>query len=131
MDCKLLLTKRFNFTIMGKAKRYIGIRIRQGKSHIMIDQNQCIKHIASRFEKLFKHIFKLKDSSLSTSFVQSKKDCPNTETRVKEVKFTFGKFNYRSILGTLLYVSFCTRPDITYTQLRNLLSSQLPWNNPS
>ncbi len=70
------------------------MRIRQGKSHVMIDQDQYIKNIVSRFEKLFKHTFKLKDPP-PTSFVPSKKDCPNTESEVKEVKIRFGNLNDR------------------------------------
>ena len=30
------------------------------------------------------------------------------------MKIRFGNLNYRSIIGALLYVSCCTRPDITY-----------------
>ena len=47
--------------------------------------------------------------------VPSKKDGLNRETEVKEVKIRFGNWNYRSIIGALLYVSCCARPDITYT----------------
>ena len=39
---------------------------------------------------------------------------PNTDAETKEVKIRFGNLNYRSIIGALLYVSCCTRPDITY-----------------
>ena len=51
MDFELLLKKRFNLTLMGEAKWYLGMRIRQGKNHIMIDQDQFIENIVSRFEK--------------------------------------------------------------------------------
>ena len=108
------LKKRFSLTLMGEAKWYLGMRIRQRKNHITIDQDQYVKNIVSRFEKLFKHTFKLKDSPLPTSFVPTKKDCPTTDAETKEVKIRFGNLNYRSIIGALLYVSCCTRPDITY-----------------
>ena len=114
MDFELLLKKRFSLTLMGEAKWYLGMRIRQGEDNIIIDQDQYVKNIVSRFEKLFKHAFKLKDSPLPTSFVPTKKDSPTTDTEIKEVKIRFGNLNYRSIIGALLYVSCCTRPDITY-----------------
>ena len=80
MDFELLLKKRFNLTLMGKAKWYIGMRIREGKNHIMIDQDQYVKNIVSRFEKLFKHTFKLKDSPLPTSFIPFKRKIVQIQT---------------------------------------------------
>ena len=65
---------------MCEAKWNQGMRIRQGKNHIMINQDQYVKNIVLQFEKLFKHTFKLKDSPLPTSFIPSKKDSPNTDT---------------------------------------------------
>ena len=84
-----------------------------------IDQDQYVKNIVSRFEKLFKHTFKLKDSPLPTSFIPSKKDSPNTDAKTKEVKIRFGDLNYRSIIGALLYVS-ATLDQTLHMQLTNL-----------
>ena len=64
--------------------------------------------------KTFKHTFKLKDSPLPTSFIPSKKDTPNTDAEIKEVKIRFGNLNDRSVIGAPLYVSCCIRPAITY-----------------
>ena len=79
-----------------------------------IDQEQYVKNITSGFEKAFKHPFKLKDSVLPTSFIPSKKDCPTTELQMKVVKLRFGNLNYKSVIGALLYISCCTRPEISY-----------------
>ena len=35
---------------MGEVKWYLGIRIRQYKDHIILDQDQYVKNITSRFE---------------------------------------------------------------------------------
>ena len=57
MDFELLLKKRFNLTLMGEAKWYLGMRIRQGKNHIMIDQDPiCQEHIIM-IRKTFKTHF--------------------------------------------------------------------------
>ena len=88
--------------------------IKQEADYITLDQDQYVKNIVSRFEKSFKHEFKTKESPLPTMFITSKKDCPTVDTQLKEVKIRFGNLNYRLIIGALLYVSCCTRPDIIY-----------------
>ena len=91
------------------------MRITQNRDNITLHQDQYVKNITSRFEKSFKHPFKGKQSPLPTSFVPSKKDSPIIEEQIKEIKSRFGNLDYRSVIGALLYVSCCTRPDITYT----------------
>ena len=109
---------------MGEAKWSLGIR--QHKDYIILEQDQYVKNITSRFEKQFKYPFTLKDSPLPSAFLPFEKDCPKTETEIKETKLRFGNMNYRSIIGALLYVSYCTRSDITYA--RNKLAKFV--NNP-
>ena len=111
---EISLKNKFNLTLLGIAKWYLGMRIIQKPKYITLDQDQYVKNITARFEKLFKHPFKLKDSPLPSTFVPSKKDCPSTEEQIKEIKVRFGNINFRSVIGALLYVSCCTRPDISY-----------------
>ena len=113
-EFEMALKKKFNLSLMGKAKWYLGMKINQTSDFITIDQEQYIKNIVSRFEKSFKHSFKIKDSPLPSNFVPSKKDCPITETQTKEVQLRFGNLHYRSVIGAILYVSCCTRPDIAF-----------------
>ena len=71
---------------MGRAKWYLGIKIKQNSEHITLDQGQYVNNIVSRFEKSFKHQFKIKDNPLPRNFSPCKKDSPTTNLRVKEVK---------------------------------------------
>ena len=100
---------------MGKTKWYLGMEIKQIPEYITWNQEQYVKNIVNRFEKSFKHEFKTKDSPLPNNFIPSKKDCPTTELQTIEVKIRFGNLHYRSVIGAILYVSCCTRPDIAFT----------------
>ena len=108
------LRKKFNQSLLGQAKWYLGIQIKQIAEYISLDQDQYIKNIISRFEKSSKHQFKVKDTPLPSNFVPTRKDCPTTEIQTKEIKLRFGNLHYRAVIGALLYLSCCTRPDIAY-----------------
>ncbi len=58
---------------------HLDMRIFQKPQYINLDQDQYVKNITARFEKPFKHFFKLKDSPLPSTFVLSKKDFPITD----------------------------------------------------
>ena len=93
---------------------YVGMKIKQTKEYITLDQDQYIKNIVNIFEKSFKCQFKVKDTTLYSNFVPTRKDCPTTETQSKEDKLRFGNLHYRSVIGDLLYVSCYTCPDMAY-----------------
>ena len=112
---ELTLKNKFHLTLMGEAKWYLGMRIRQHKDYITLDQ--YVKNITSRFEKQFKHSFKLKDSPLPSSFIPSKKDCPKTKTQIKETKLQFGNMNYRSVIGALEYMCHGSSSDTTANKI--------------
>ena len=55
-------------------------------SRVEAYQDQYLKNITARFDKQFKHSFKLKDLLLPSTFIPTKKDSPKTETEIKETK---------------------------------------------
>ncbi len=73
---ELSLKNKFNLTLLGVAKWYLGMCIKQENNYITLDQKQYVKNVIARFEKSFKHEFKVKESPLPTNFIPSKKDCP-------------------------------------------------------
>ena len=74
---------------MGTAKWFLGMKITQHKDHIILDPDQYVKNITTRFEKILKHTLKLKDSPLPVSFIPRKKDSPSTDAEIKEIKIRF------------------------------------------
>ena len=101
-DFELSLKNRFNLTLLCEAKWYLGMRIKQDKDAISLDQDQYAKNTISRCEKSFKHPLKRKDFPLPISFIPTRKDCPTTEEQMKETKARFGNLHYRSVIGALL-----------------------------
>ena len=55
MDFEISLKNKFNLTLMGTIRWYLGMKITQHKDHIILDQDQYVKNITTWFEKLFKH----------------------------------------------------------------------------
>ena len=98
MEFENKLKKKFNLSLLGVVKWYLGMRIRQEANHISIDQDQYVRNITNRFEKAFKHSFKNKETPLPTTFVPTKKDCPQNDPQIKEVNLRFGNLNYRSVI---------------------------------
>ena len=73
------LKKRLNLSLMGKAKWYLGMEIKQTLEHTIFNQEKYVYNIVIRFEKSFKHEFKTKGSLLPNNFIPNKKDCPTAE----------------------------------------------------
>ena len=89
------------------------MRITKRGNFISLDQNQYVKNIVSRFEKAFKYPFKVKDFPLPISFVYTMNSLV-IDGQMKKTKTRFGDLHYRSVIGPILYVSYCTRPDICF-----------------
>ena len=90
------------------------MQIKQEKDYITIDQSQYAKHVTTRLEKAFKNTIKPQDSPLPSKFILTKADSPTNQAQTLEVKKRFQNLHYRSAIGSLLYMSCCTRPDICY-----------------
>ena len=108
------LSKRFDLKLMGQAKWYLGMQLTQEKDHIIIDQSQYAKHVTTRLEKAFKNIIKPQDNPLPSKFIPTKADCPTNQAQALETKNRFKNLHFRSAIGSLLYMSCCTRPDICF-----------------
>ena len=106
--------KIFNLSLMVKAKWHLGMEIKQTPENIILNQEQYVKNSVIQFEKSSKHEFKTKDSPSPNNFIPSKKDYLTTDLQTKEVKIWFGNLHYRSIIGALLYLSYCLRSDIAF-----------------
>lgn len=101
---KAYLNKTFHMKDLGKVKSCIGIRIKQGDGFIEIDQSQYIRDIIKRFRmEDCKPVGNPADTSLKLS-----KDMVTDDNSLK------GKVPYQEAVGSLLFLSQGSRPDIAF-----------------
>jgi Reverse transcriptase (RNA-dependent DNA polymerase) len=95
------LSERFRMTDLGKAHNFIGWQIVETKDYYLVHQEDYITSIVSRFG------------------MQSSKPCDLPMiTGALVDKFRDGDVEcderyYQSVIGSLLYISTCTRPDVS------------------
>jgi hypothetical protein len=98
------LMKRFDIRDLGNITRFIGIRVTRYEKLIKIDQTNMINEMVKKFNM---DDAKTKIIPMSPS-IKLVKTVPGNELNTV-------KFPYRELIGSLLYVSVCTRPDISYS----------------
>lgn len=98
-EIKSQLMKEFEMKDLSPAHQILGMRLIRKKDKITLDQSTYIKNVLERFNML---------------------DCKPANTPMeKGIKFTVGKetqdkYNYRNLIGCLMYIAVCTRPDISH-----------------
>lgn len=105
LSLKSDLKQRFKMKDEGELKWCLGMRISYHKDRITIDQEQYIKNMLARFGM---DECKAAPTPASLGVRLSKKDSPRTNQEALEMK----SIPYRSGVGSLLYASIRTRPDI-------------------
>ena len=82
------------------------LRDRKNKK-LWLSQEKYIKKVLEKFNM---GSSKPVSTPLAGHFKLSSKQCPTSEKDKEEMK----KVSYASVVGSLMYVMVCTRPDITY-----------------
>lgn len=100
------LKKEFDLKDYGKVKYFLGIDIKKNENGITLSQEGYVKTILEKFGLSNCNPCKT-PSELSEIF--------STETGKDEVK---EKWPYRELIGSLMYLSVATRPDITNTVVK-------------
>jgi len=99
---KGILSKRFAIKDLGDIKEYLGIRIdydcKDGKMEL--SQNEYIEFLAKEYS--------VENSKLYKTPMETKLKIESSDLHDESLK-------YRNLLGALLYISSCTRPDISYS----------------
>lgn len=99
---KNLLTKQFKMKDLGQVKAYLGINIEYNhKENVMsLSQENYIDSLASKY--------KIVNSTLYSTPME-------VNLKLEPAHEVCQNIRYRNLIGALLYISFGTRPDISYS----------------
>ncbi|KAK2578458.1 hypothetical protein KPH14_012665, partial [Odynerus spinipes] len=98
-DVKRHLALEFEIRDLGQVSNVLGIRVTRDKNKIFLDQSNYITELLDKYNMS-------NCSSVTTPFVTGKK---------LEKASISDKRPYRELIGSLNYLSICTRPDISHT----------------
>ena len=114
------LKASFRIKEIGKAKFILGMEIDHDRngSTLVIRQTRYIDDVVSRFNQ---EDAKAVDNPCESGLKLSKIQSPTTDVERAEMQSK----PYRSLIGCLLYITTCTRPDVAYviTQLSRFLEN--------
>ena len=106
---KRKLENSFPMEDFGDAKQILGMRISRDRENrkLTLSQNEYIQKVLKRFNM---HNAKLVSTPLASHFKLSKEMCPKTQEEMDYMS----KFPYASVVGSLMYAMFYTRPHIAH-----------------
>ena len=102
---------RFRVEFKGAAHWYLAARITRDKSDLIMDQSRYVKNIIKRYDN---GKIVVKNTPVNPDTVFTKKDCPGDDETKSLVQKEFGEIDYRSAVGSLIYLMTGTRYDICF-----------------
>ena len=99
-NVKKMLMSEFKMKDLGKLNHFIGIDFHITQGYVKMNQNKYIGRVLERFD--------MSNCKPRATPCELKKDLSNNSDPVDSRK-------YREIIGSLIYLMTCTRPDLSYT----------------
>lgn len=117
---------RFKMSDLGPVSLYLGIQVRRDAStgDMSLDQSHYIDNLLTKFNMATckpQITPAVTSSTLSASQSKGEKDAPPDVALEHELQIT-----YASLVGALLYLSVCTRPDISHAVMQLTRKMQKP-----
>ena len=103
-ELRKMLHQNFNMKDIGLARSCLGITITQGADFIQIDQSHYVKEVLDRFGM----------TNCKSAPTPSDVNQKLSVTMWTEENSLVGKVPYQELIGSLLYLSGATRPDIAF-----------------
>ena len=106
---KSLLSKEFDMKDLGATKKILGMEIHRDRTsgRLWLSQHNYVKRVLEMFNM---NNAKPVSTPLANHFRLSTNQCPKTDDEVKDMS----KVPYASVVGCLMYVMVCTRPDLAH-----------------
>lgn len=104
-DARKLLHTNFRMKDIGQAKCCLGININQGTNFIELDQSKYILEVLEKFGM----------AQCKACKSPSELNLKLTKSMIDDEKSITGTVPYQQLVGSLLYISNGTRPDIAYS----------------
>ena len=108
-DFKMKLNNRYALTDLGPIQWLLGIKVTRNHEARTISLSQE-GYIASILKRFSLQDAKAVDTPMLLSVSYSKRDCPTNNIERKHM----ARVPYREAIGSLMYASVATRPDITF-----------------
>lgn len=99
-NVKVMLTEQFKMKDLGKLKHFLGIDFEQTEGQVVMSQKCYVNKILERFE--------MKDCRSRETPCEAKLDYTENAEKMTNTK------KYREAVGSLIYLSTCTRPDLSF-----------------
>lgn len=112
------LYKNFEMTSLGEPRKYIGINIDRN-----FDSGEMFLHQRDYIKEVVKEYSFGKEKVALTPFLPVSESGEKIDERNDVVEWNNKTFNFREILGKLLFIANCTRPDLAFA-VNSLARSQ-------
>ncbi|UYV73291.1 hypothetical protein LAZ67_10002537 [Cordylochernes scorpioides] len=97
----------FQIKSLGPITFFLCVEINYGKESLSLNQRHYIQTLLQRY-----NMFEVRKvcTPLDPAIILSKIDCPHTQAEIDQMS----NIPYKELIGALLYLSNCTRPDISF-----------------
>lgn len=106
-EIKKKMNERFKIKDLGPVKHILGMRVTNEKGCCSIDQEHYIESVLEKFGMSDCNSV---DTPMNSTVALTSEDSPQTPTAKNEMS----NVPYQEAIGCLMYISQCTRPDITF-----------------
>ena len=110
-DFEKAIGTRFRVEFKGAAHWYLAARITRDKLDLIMDQSRYVKNIIKRYDN---GKIVVRNTPVNPDTIFTKKDCPKDDEAKALVQKEYGDIDYRSAVGSLIYLMTGTRYDICF-----------------
>lgn len=111
---KGMLTVKFKMKDMGKLKHFLGTDFEQTKDCVKMSQERYVENILERFQ--------MQDCKPRSTPCEQKLNYNDDAEKMNNVRM------YREAVGSLIYLTSCTRPDLSFVVSYHSTSKSQLWN---